>query len=57
MTMKKVLRIIVVSMVLVAGSLMTSPAQAAPECRGVIQCWDQRVRECISNLTLPPGRC
>lgn len=32
-------------------------AQAAPECRGVIQCWDERVRECVSNLTLPPGRC
>ena len=39
-------------------SLMASPAaQAAEECRGVVQCWDQRVRECISNLSLPPGRC
>ena len=39
-------------------SLMVSPtAQAAEECRGVVQCWDQRVRECISNLSLPPGRC
>ena len=57
MTMKKVFRIMVVSLVLSGTSLMASPAQAAPECRGIVQCWDQRVRECISNLALPPRPC
>jgi hypothetical protein len=44
-------------LVLSAGPILAPAAHAAPECRGVIQCLDDRVRECISNLTLPPGRC
>ena len=37
------------AMVVEVGSLLR-PAHAAPECRGVsgvVQCWDERVRECI----------
>ena len=47
-------------LVLGAGSVFAPAAHAAPECRGatgVIQCWDDRVRECISNLSLPPRPC
>jgi hypothetical protein len=57
MTMKKVFRSTVLCLVVVSGSLMVSPAQAAPECRGIVQCWPERVRECISNLALPPRPC
>ena len=61
MAKKKMARSVVVfTFVLGAGSLVAPAAQAAPECRGataVIQCWDQRVMECLRNLTLPPGRC
>lgn len=49
-----------VALVLGAGSVVAPAAQAAPECKGataVIQCWDQRVMECLRNLSLPPGRC
>jgi hypothetical protein len=47
-------------LVLGGGSLLAPTAHAAPECRGatgIVQCWDERIRECISNLSLPPGRC
>lgn len=51
--------VVVFTFVLGAGPLLAPAAHAAPECRGlsVVQCWDERVRECLRNLTLPPGRC
>ena len=58
--MKKVVRSTVLGLVVVAGSIFAAPAQAAPECQGasgVVQCWPERVRECISNLALPPRPC
>lgn len=61
MATKKVARAVVgLSLVLGAGSVVTPAAHAAPECRGVsavIQCWDQRLAECLRNLSLPPVRC
>ncbi len=57
---KKVVRA-VVGLGLVLGGVSVAPAaQAAPECRGasaVIQCWDQRLAECLRNLSLPATRC
>lgn len=47
-------------MVLGAGSVLAPAAQAAPECRGasaVIQCWDQRVQECLRELRYPLPPC
>jgi hypothetical protein len=58
MAKKRMARSVVVfTFVLGAGPLLAPVAHAAPECKGVIQCWDERVRECLRNLTLPPGRC
>ncbi len=57
---KKVARTIVGLGLVIAGVSLAPAAQAAPECRGataVIQCWDQRLAECLRNLSLPPGRC
>jgi hypothetical protein len=44
-------------LVLGGGAVFAAPAYAAPECRGIVQCWDDRVRECISTLSLPPRPC
>jgi hypothetical protein len=47
-------------LVLGGGSLLTPTAHAAPDCKGasgIVQCWDERIRECISNLRLPPSPC
>ena len=60
MAKKKVVRLTVLSLVLGAGSLLPSTAQAAPDCKGasgIVQCWDERIRECVKNLALPPERC
>jgi hypothetical protein len=62
MAKKKVARSVAAfTLVLGVGTLIAPAAQAAPECRGVssgvVQCWDDRVRECISNLRLPPAPC
>ncbi len=58
---QRITRLIAVAVLALGASTVVAPAaQAAPECRGVsgvVQCWDERVRECIQNLTLPPGRC
>ena len=55
---QRITRLIAVAVLALGASAAVAPAaQAAPECKGVIQCWDERVRECIQNLTLPPGRC
>jgi hypothetical protein len=61
MLKKRVLRFFAVFvLVLGAGPLVAPTAQAAPDCRGatgIVQCWDERVRECISNLRYPPSPC
>ena len=48
------------AVVLGSGFVLAPTAHAAPDCKGVsgvVQCWDERVRECISNLSLPPRPC
>ncbi len=61
MQKKNVARSVAAFVLVVGGGSVFAPtAHAAPDCRGVsgiVQCWDERVRECVSNLRLPPSPC
>ena len=58
---QRIASLIAVMMLVLGASMVVAPAaQAAPECRGVsgiVQCWPDRVQECISNLRYPPSPC
>jgi hypothetical protein len=61
MTKTRIVRVIAIATLILGLSPAFAPAaEAAPECRGatgIVQCWPERVRECVKNLALPPEPC